>query len=357
MIKKCLSYVLHSRLENVLAVSVSTVLLVLFLGTHSLHSFNFGELNFVFILLPVGILGVKSLLELLFSAPVAAEGAAPANFLVQFFQPLLQLFRDWFPFLLLSACYYSLYSNLIMRVNPHIVDSELSKIDAVLLGNQAAILLEPWIRPWATDFLSAVYFSHLFFFPGVALFFYLKKERKIFRRLMMGFLTIMLMGMTSYVIFPATGPESFLADRFSRSLNGEMISRSVAYVISVGRVSYDCFPSLHVGIPLLVVLYLHHYRAKAFIPALIYVALMCLATIYLRYHYLIDVIAAFVLAPAAYFLNDFLLRVWPGERILVSAPITVVDVPSKTQVEPVRVFRSAASAEIEALVKRKFDEE
>ena len=43
---------------------------------------------------------------------------------------------------------------------------------------------------------------------------------------------------------------------------------------------------------------------------------MCFATLYLRYHYLVDVIAAFVYAPAAYFLNDFLLRHWPGERIL-----------------------------------------
>jgi len=59
---------------------------------------------------------------------------------------------------------------------------------------------------------------------------------------------------------------------------------------------------------------------KLFIPALVYVALMSCATIYLRYHYVVDVIAAFAFAPAAYFLNDFLLRHWPGERIL-SSPV------------------------------------
>ena len=94
------------------------------------------------------------------------------------------------------------------------------------------------------------------------------------------------------------------------------MSRDVAYIISVGRVSYDCFPSLHVGIPLLLCFYLRNYRRKLFVPALVYVGLMCCATIYLRYHYFIDVVAAFAYAPAAYFLNDFLLSRWPGERIV-----------------------------------------
>jgi membrane-associated phospholipid phosphatase len=316
MIRKIFSFVLRSRLEDVTAVGVSAVLLVLFLTTELFHSFNFGMLDFLFILLPIGILGVKSLFSLLLSSESkSGENPDTGRFLVQFFQPLLKIFRDWFPFLLLSACYYSLYSNLILRVNPYKVDAFLSKIDAFILGNQPSFLLQAFIRPGITDFLYLVYFSHVIFFPSVALYFYLKKEEKAFRRLMMGLMTIMLMGITSYILVPAVGPESYFADQYTRNLAGQTLSRSVAYIISVGRVAYDCFPSLHVGIPLLISFYLRDYRRKAFIPALIYVALMSFATIYLRYHYLIDVIAAFAYAPAAYFLNDFLLRHWPGEQI------------------------------------------
>ena len=47
---------------------------------------------------------------------------------------------------------------------------------------------------------------------------------------------------------------------------------------------------------------------------------MCGATLYLRYHYLVDVLASFLYAPAAYWLNDFLLSRWPGERITSFAP-------------------------------------
>ena len=74
----------------------------------------------------------------------------------------------------------------MLRVNPHTADAFLSKIDASLLGNQASFLLQPWINPWTTDFLSLVYFSYVFTLPGVALYFYLAKEAKAFRRIMMG---------------------------------------------------------------------------------------------------------------------------------------------------------------------------
>ena len=298
-----------------MAAVVSICLLTLFLTTRLFHSFVMASVDFVFILLPMGLLCIKALLGLLAAGSEAGENPDTMTYLAGFFRPLVKIVRDWFPFFLLCACYCALYTNLVLRVNPRTADAFLAKIDAALLGNQPSFLLEPFIRPWLTDFLNAIYFSHVLFFPGAAFYFYLKEEEKAFRRLMMGFLTIMLLGITSYILVPAAGPEKFFADRFTRDLQGEMISRGVGYIISVGRVSYDCFPSLHVGIPLLLSFYLRDYRRRMFVPTLGYVALMSCATIYLRYHYLIDVIAAFAYAPVAYGLNDWLLRHWPGEKI------------------------------------------
>jgi membrane-associated phospholipid phosphatase len=305
MFRKYFDLILHSRLENAMAVGVSAVLLALFLTTRLFHSIQLGPLSFVFILLPIGILAVKSLLGILAGSQSSDDSQSAGQFLASFFRPLGKIFVDWFPFLLLCASYYSLYGNLVMRINPHDADALLSRMDNWILGNQAAILLEPWIHPWLTDFLNVVYFSHLLFFPGVALYFYLTRKEMAFRRIMMGFLTIMLMGIATYLIFPATGPEKYLAYHFTRNLHGEALSQGVSYIINVGRVSYDCFPSLHVGIPLLLSLYLRDYYRKLFLPALFYVFLMSFATLYLRYHYLVDVLAAFVYAPAAYGLNDF----------------------------------------------------
>jgi len=317
--RKFLHFILHSRLEDVLAAAFSICLLILFSTTRLFHSFTMGPLDFAFILLPMGLLCIKALLGLLAAGSEAGENPDTMNYLAGFFRPLVKIVRDWFPFFLLCACYYALYTNLVLRVNPHTADALLAKIDAAILGNQPSFLLEPLIRPWLTDFLNAIYFSHVLFFPGAAFYFYLKAEGKAFRRLMMGFLTIMLLGITSYILVPAVGPESFFASQYTLDLQGHALVKSVDYIFRTGHVAFDCFPSLHVGIPLLLSFYVRDYRRKAFVPVLIYVALMCFATIYLRYHYLIDVIAAFAYAPAAYGLNDLLLRHWPGERAAEAA--------------------------------------
>jgi membrane-associated phospholipid phosphatase len=332
MLRKITSFVLRCRLEDVMAVVFSATLLLFFLTTRLFRSFQLQGHDIIFILLPVGILGVKCLLEMLAaSESQPGENLNTGKFLVSFFKPLAKIVRDWFPFLLLSACYYALYTNLMLRVNPHLADALLSRIDAMLLGgHQASLLLEPWIHPLTTDFLSLIYFSYVFTLPGVALYFYLKKEKAIFRRVMMGYLTLMLMGIVSYLLVPANGPEVFFADQYSRELNGHGIIRGVDYIMRVGRVSYDCFPSLHVGIPLLLSLYLRDYRRGLFLPALVYVVLMCGATIYLRYHYVVDVMVSFLYAPAAYWLNDFLLSHWPGERIIAVATAATTNPNSNT---------------------------
>ena len=320
--RKLTRFILHCRLEDVMAAGFSTTLLIFFLTTRVFYTFQLNGHDFIFILLPAGVLGVKCLFEMLFASDGKdGENLGTGKYLASFFKPLMGLFRDWFPFLLLSVCYYALYNNLILRVNPNTADAMLSKIDARLFGNQVSFLLEPWINPWVTDFLSLVYFSYVFTVPGVALYFYLAQEKMVFRRVMMGYLTMMLLGIASYLLVPAIGPESFFADQYTRGLDGHTIIRGVDYIMRVGRVGYDCFPSLHVGIPLLLSIYLYIHRRKLFIPAIVYVAIMCCATIYLRYHYVVDIMASFIYAPVVYWLNDFLLSRWPGERIIAIATV------------------------------------
>jgi membrane-associated phospholipid phosphatase len=317
MFEKLFAFVLRRRLEDVMAVGISLGLVIVSGVTEIFHAFQFKALDFAFILLPVGILGVKYLLELLVAGEETTGAAGgPLKILGAFFRPLAGIFRDWFPFVLLSASYYSLYSNLIFRIKPQTDDAWLGKIDAFLVGTQPSFLLERWISPGLTDFLSLVYFSYVLSLPTVAFYFYVADKKSVFRRVMMGYLTLMMMGLASYLLVPAMGPQTQFADQYTRDLLGRQFSRSVEYIINVGRVGFDCFPSLHVAIPFLLSLYLRDYRKKLFLPGLGYALLIAFATIYLRYHYLVDVLAAFVYAPVAYWLNDFLLAKWPGEAII-----------------------------------------
>lgn len=343
MLRIVLSFISRCRLENVMAAGFSAALALFFLTERAEHSFPLNIHDIAFIMLPAGILAMKCLLGILLS-PNEDPNADFRSFLADFFRPLLEIFRDWFPFLVLSACYFALYTNLIIRVNPHTADALLARVDAALLGgHQPSILMEPVINPWLTDFLNLIYFSYVLSLPIVALYFYLKKEKTVFRRIMMGYLMLMLMGIVSYLIFPAGGPLVFFADQYTCDLQGHGLSHGVTYIIQSGRVAYDCFPSLHVGISLLVCLYLRDYRRKLFLPALGYVALMCLATLYLRYHYLADLLGSFVFVPAAYWLNDFLLAHWPGEKVPSAAPTsTPLNPPNHPLASPPVPAKSAA---------------
>lgn len=343
MFRKIISFILHRRLEDVMAAGFSAALLLFFLTKRVFHTFQLNGHDIIFILLPAGVLAMKCLMDMLLAPDATDRGAfSTGKYLASFFKPLAEIFRDWFPFFLLSACYYALFTNLLLRVNPHTADKLLSGVDAWLLGDQASFLLEHWINPWVTDFFNIIYFLYVFSLPAVAIYFYMTREKNVFRRVMMGYLTLMLMGITSYLLVPAVGPGSFFADHYTQDLmSGHTISRNVDYVIRNGRVAYDCFPSLHVGIPLLLSLYLRQYHRKLFIPALVYVAIMCGATIYLRYHYVADVLAAFIYAPVAYWLNDFLLAHWPGERIISVEPSDKISTaipgfpPAKTAVNEI----------------------
>jgi hypothetical protein len=317
MWRKSISFILHRRLEDVLAAGFSLLLLAIFSTGKVSHTVQIPKHDIAFLMLPISVLGLKVLFNLLLAPEVSdQEDPGVGNYLVAFFQPLARLFRDWCPFVLLSACYYSMYSNFILHLNPHPADAMLARFDAALLGNQPSFLLEKWITPWTTDFFNLVYFSYVLSLPVVAFYCYTRKGKGIFRRVMMGYLTLMLMGVMGYLSVPAAGPEAFFSDRYTQDLSGHAMSRGVEYIIGNGRVAYDCFPSLHVAIPLLLCFYAREYTRKLFLPVCLYVLAMCFAVLYLRYHYLADVVAAFAFAPVAYWLNDFLLAHWPGERIV-----------------------------------------
>jgi len=332
--RKLVHFILTRRLEDVLAVGFTATLMGFLLARRVFHTFQVTGHDFIFLLLPVGVLGLKSLFQMLLTPEEdRRENLGLGNYLASFFRPLAGIFRDWCPFILLSACYYSLYTDLMFKLNPHTADALLARFDAALLGDQPSFLLQQWMNPWATDFFNLIYFSYVFSLPVVALWLYTCREKTVFRRVMMGYLTLMLLGIVSYLCLPAIGPATYFSDHYTHDLNGHALIRGVDYIMRNGHVAYDCFPSLHVGIPLLLCLYLRRYLPKLFVPGLLYVLTMGCGVIYLRYHYLADVLAAFVYAPAAYWLNDFLLSRWPGERIITAIPANATN-PVPPDAEP-----------------------
>ena len=302
-----------SRVEDALALVVTALALAFFFGTTVYSRFELGLIDFFFILLPVLLLLLRMFFtELLAFARSTDQSEDPEGFLWHFLEELATLFRDWFPFFLLSAFYFSLYTNFILRINPHTADRTLAAIDEWFLGSQAAFLLEPYVHPAITFVLNTTYVSYLFYFPGIALYLYVTGRHTVFRRYMLGLLVLMGMGVVSYILVPAIGPGKFFYEQLSRGLD-EQNPDPLIGLIHQYRVVHDCFPSLHVGIPLLIAVYAWEAGIVRWaVAATVYVLLMMAATVYLRFHYVVDVVAVFAYVPVAHWLTDLLLTRWPG---------------------------------------------
>ena len=88
-----------------------------------------------------------------------------------------------------------------------------------------------------------------------------------------------------------------MADLQNAPLKGLWITKYLQNLLNtLENVQRDAFPSGHTAMTLLTMYFAKKYAKKYFYILLVIGSSLIFATIYLRYHYVIDVIAGFVLA-------------------------------------------------------------
>lgn len=210
---------------------------------------------------------------------------------------LLGILRDCFPLYCILLLYPTSDFLIDTLQGSRLVDPALIRIDELLFGGHASVWLQRFASPGLTDVMSLCYFLHLFVSPLVVLVAAIHAPRALFVEVTEGFVLMSVIGVTLYVLFPAVGPLHTLSHQYTRDLAGGLITDANRLVISATRVPRDCFPSLHVAISALLLVYAWRVsRAFALLLAPVVVG-NWVATLYLRYHYLIDVVAGFALVP------------------------------------------------------------
>lgn len=107
-------------------------------------------------------------------------------------------------------------------------------------------------------------------------------------------------GFLGYLFVPAHGPIVHLAEQIATPINGGYFHNLVVSSIDQAGGPHGAFPSIHVGGAVLMCLFdfRHGSRARAWLY-LPLVLLIVLATVLLRYHYVVDVLAGAVIAIVA----------------------------------------------------------
>ena len=204
----------------------------------------------------------------------------------------IDVLRDWLPPLALIYVYGALGPILSQRLFPD-RDPLFERIDRFLFfGRSPTKLCESIISPALSEWLSGCYTFYLPLYPLVLGALFAKRERAPFREGAFALSLVLAMGYIGYAMVPVVGP--VFTQSFDRSLDVYYLGWLKEQLMDRTRVPRDCFPSLHTAASLTLLWASRHIPrlAWALSPIVISIPFAC---VYLRYHYVTDVLAGLLL--------------------------------------------------------------
>jgi membrane-associated phospholipid phosphatase len=221
---------------------------------------------------------------------------------------LVQGLRETVPLL---ACFL-IYTNLhdtIGFVNPHDVHDRLVEMDRAIFGVPPTLWAEQFITPGRTELMQFLYLNFFWIAPSTSLILLLQRRWPEFRAATVGTLTCFFIGYGLYVVFPAAPPRLVLAREFTKNLRGYPVGFSSLSAEAFSLLPVDsraAFPSLHTAASLVALVFAWRYARRWFWALLPFVLGLWVSTIYLRHHYVVDLVAGWMVAVAA---------VWAAPRL------------------------------------------
>lgn len=177
-------------------------------------------------------------------------------------------------------------------------DAELLALDRWLLGETPSVLLAHLATPWLTEILSLCYifFMPMLFFSLLRYFF---RQRELLGEFYAGLFTVYGLGFFGYLLVPAAGPWLAYPELFSSTLSGGPITLLNQTMVVQGSNRVDVWPSLHCAVSAFILGFAWRHHRVEFRWLLLPVIGLWFSTLYLHYHYFVDVLSGFALAAFA----------------------------------------------------------
>lgn len=212
--------------------------------------------------------------------------------------PVASFAHGWYPVVLVGLTYKEL-TYLIPRIHPRDFDSALAALDYRVLGVNPTVWLERFTWPPLTEVLQLTYSTYYFLPIILGAVLWKKDELEKFHF----FVFIVVLGFylsyLGYIAVPAIGPRflSSIVEAQTKPLTGVLFFRAIRETLdSAEGITRDCFPSGHTELTLLVLYYARKFHRRTFWCLLPFGVGIILSTVYLRYHYVVDVVAGALLA-------------------------------------------------------------
>lgn len=183
--------------------------------------------------------------------------------------------------------------------------------------------LQQYLHPFL-DFISGcVYILHEPTLIILCIYLFKKKKFDFLHRLSLCFLIMNVMAILTHIIFPVAPPwfvdiYGFYQPEFHTAFSGSEAGLSrfdnliglkiFAHIYGASPVVFGAIPSMHAGFSLMTFLFVRELAPKFSIVAFFYFLTMLFAAVYLRHHYIIDLIAGIAYCLIAYFSIKWLIK-------------------------------------------------
>jgi membrane-associated phospholipid phosphatase len=232
---------------------------------------------------------------------------------------ILRVIRDWHPLILFPFLYKEV-ELLAARIGDWRLTAAIPAWESALFAGQPSLYLSerlPFVP--LSEYLHFCYLSYVIVIPSVSAYWYVSERRAAFGELLLMLSTVLLGSYLFFIMLPVDSPY-YLSPRLGPPLSGHFFFDLAHQMSARGGARGGAFPSAHVSGAVVVSLVAwRRQRRLAYLLVPITGSVM-IATVYGRFHYVLDTLAGAAIAVAVVVGYRCLSGNGPGEKQSASAP-------------------------------------
>jgi membrane-associated phospholipid phosphatase len=217
--------------------------------------------------------------------------------------------RHWYALVYLPFCYKEV-PYIISALGLRVADLTLARWDLAMWKTDPVFWPDTLLNPYLTEFLQLVYSMFIPGVIGLGLLYWYKRSSREFRYCTFLVVATFLICYLGYLAIPARGPRFMDYVSQHPALQGLWAFRFFQGTLdTLEGAQFDCFPSGHVAVMIVCCYAARKLPRRIFLIFCALAALIAFSTIYLRYHYMIDVLAGILLAILVIVISPYVYKV------------------------------------------------
>jgi membrane-associated phospholipid phosphatase len=214
---------------------------------------------------------------------------------------IVSFFKNLYPLIFLGYFYTetSYMKNILFTKN---LDEIFADLELFLWGCQPSIEFSITMpHGWFNEVMNLCYFSYYLLTTLICFVIYFKNRLESYKSIFVVIFSFYLYYIV-FDLFPVAGPQYHFGH--SETEPPYFFGKIMHYIIINAEEPTGAFPSSHVGIALILSYVAFLHQKRLFYLSLPFVIGICFATVYLKAHYLVDVLAGIMSVPLFIFISN-----------------------------------------------------